>query len=34
VAETEKMLPKFYELRGWDEDGIPTPEKLQELGLA
>jgi aldehyde:ferredoxin oxidoreductase len=33
VSEVEKMLPKFYELRGWDEDGVPTQEKLEELGL-
>lgn len=28
-----KMLGEYYELRGWSEDGIPTPEKLAELGL-
>ncbi len=33
VAETEKMLPEFYALRGWDEHGVPTQEKLEELGL-
>ena len=33
VAELDKMLPEFYEVRGWDENGVPTPEKLQELGL-
>jgi aldehyde:ferredoxin oxidoreductase len=33
VVELDKMLPEFYKLRGWDEKGYPTPEKLQELGL-
>ncbi len=33
VVELDAMLSKFYELRGWDENGVPTPEKLQELGL-
>jgi aldehyde:ferredoxin oxidoreductase len=34
VVELEKMLPGYYLARGWDERGIPTPEKLAELGLA
>lgn len=30
----EQMLTKYYRLRGWDPDtGIPTREKLHELGL-
>ncbi|NOY99164.1 MAG: aldehyde ferredoxin oxidoreductase family protein [Chloroflexi bacterium] len=33
VAELDKMLPEFYEVRGWDENGVPTREKLAELGL-
>jgi aldehyde:ferredoxin oxidoreductase len=28
-----EMLSEYYEYRGWSEDGIPTPEKLKELGL-
>jgi aldehyde:ferredoxin oxidoreductase len=28
------MLPEFYRLRGWDEDGVPTDAKLTELGLS
>jgi aldehyde:ferredoxin oxidoreductase len=28
-----QILGEYYEHRGWSEDGIPTPEKLQELGL-
>ncbi len=28
-----EMLGDYYQFRGWTEDGIPTPEKLKELGL-
>lgn len=28
------MLSDYYELRDWDEFGIPRPEKLAELGLS
>jgi len=33
TAELEKMLPEYYELRGWSKDGHPTPETLKRLGL-
>ena len=33
VVELAKMLEEYYELRGWDENGLPTEEKLEELGL-
>lgn len=33
VVELEKMLPEYYKLRGWDNEGVPTEEKLKELGL-
>lgn len=33
VVHLEKMLPEYYELRGWDKDGVPTKERLKELGL-
>lgn len=33
VAELYTMLGEYYELRGWDEDGIPTAGKNKELGL-
>ena len=33
VVELDKMLPEFYKLRGWDEKGVPTKEKLLELEL-
>jgi len=33
VVHLDRMLPEYYRLRGWDENGIPTPEKLKQLGL-
>jgi len=33
VCELDRMLPEYYQVRGWDEEGIPTTEKLEELGL-
>jgi|Deesub1362A_J573_1020465.scaffolds.fasta_scaffold12316_1 aldehyde:ferredoxin oxidoreductase len=27
------MLNEYYKIRGWNEEGIPTEEKLKELGL-
>jgi aldehyde:ferredoxin oxidoreductase len=33
VTKLEEMLPKYYKARGWDENGLPTEEKLIELGL-
>ncbi len=34
VLELEPMLDEYYRVRGWDvETGLPTPEKLRELGL-
>jgi len=29
-----EMLDEYYALRGWNENGIPTQEKLKELDLA
>jgi len=29
----DRMLDEYYELRGWDEDGVPKKDKLRELGL-
>jgi aldehyde:ferredoxin oxidoreductase len=29
----EGMLDEYYRLRGWDQGGIPTQEKLEELGI-
>ena len=33
TCNVEKMLPAYYELRGWDEQGVPTTEKLRSLDL-
>ncbi len=33
VSGLDKMLPEYYELRGWSADGVPTNETLQRLGL-
>jgi aldehyde:ferredoxin oxidoreductase len=33
VNRLSEMLPEYYQLRGWDENGVPTREKLSELGL-
>ncbi|OIQ11082.1 aldehyde ferredoxin oxidoreductase family protein [Neomoorella thermoacetica] len=29
----DEMLDEYYRARGWDEEGRPTSERLQELGL-
>ena len=34
TVNLDAMLPIYYERRGWDEDGVPTKDKLAELGLA
>ncbi|MBI2195358.1 MAG: aldehyde ferredoxin oxidoreductase family protein [Planctomycetes bacterium] len=33
VNRLHEMLPRYYELRGWSKQGVPTGEKLLELGL-
>lgn len=33
VVELDLMLPEYYQLRGWDEEGRPTKDKLAQLGL-
>ncbi len=33
VADLENQLVEYYAVRGWNKDGIPTKEKLNELGL-
>lgn len=29
----EPMLDEFYAVMGWTKDGVPTPEKLKDLGI-
>jgi aldehyde:ferredoxin oxidoreductase len=34
VSRVPEMLPEYYKVRGWDEKGVPTEERLKELQLA
>ncbi len=34
VVKLSELLPKYYKIRGWTEEGYPIEEKLKELGLA
>ena len=29
----QKMLDEYYDLHGWDQDGLPTPETIENLKL-
>ena len=31
--EMQQLLDEYYELRGWNEEGIPSDSKLRELEL-
>ena len=31
--ELDAMLDRYYALRGWDADGVPTPGRLADLGI-
>jgi len=31
--DVEKLLDMYYDQRGWDRNGIPTQEKLEQVGL-
>ncbi|MCX6067084.1 MAG: aldehyde ferredoxin oxidoreductase family protein [Chloroflexi bacterium] len=33
VVDLHKMLPEYYQVRGWGTNGIPSAEKLAQLGL-
>ena len=33
VVELDLMLNEYYRIMGWDENGIPTRERLEDLGL-
>jgi aldehyde:ferredoxin oxidoreductase len=33
VSRLAEMLPGYYAVRGWDENGVPSKKKLKELGL-
>lgn len=34
VSHVPEMIPEYYQLRGWDKDGVPSKEKLESLSLA
>jgi aldehyde:ferredoxin oxidoreductase len=34
VFDLDRVLDDYYVERGWDERGIPTPERLEALGIA
>jgi aldehyde:ferredoxin oxidoreductase len=34
LSHVPEMLPEYYKLRGWDENGVPTKKRLQDLQLA
>ncbi len=33
IVRLDKMLPKYYKIRGWDSNGIPTKKTIKKLGL-
>ena len=33
ISHLDQMLPEYYGLRGWDDNGVPTKAKLKELAL-
>jgi aldehyde:ferredoxin oxidoreductase len=33
VSGLPKMLPEYYQLRGWSKDGVPSKETMKRLGL-
>ncbi|GAB7015617.1 hypothetical protein JCM10550A_09840 [Methanogenium cariaci] len=34
IWERQPLLDEYYAEREWDNEGVPTPQKLLELGLA
>ncbi len=34
VCQLDVMLPEYYDLRGWDADGVPTGDTLGRLGIS
>ena len=34
ISRLPEMLPEYYQVRGWDEEGVPTEKRLEELQLA
>ena len=34
VCRLDVMIPEYYAVRGWSEEGVPSPEKLVYLGIS
>jgi aldehyde:ferredoxin oxidoreductase len=34
IRNLDKFLDRYYEIRGWTPNGVPSPQKLDELGLS
>ena len=34
VCRLDEMLPEYYQINGWDAEGVPTKETMDRLGLA
>ena len=32
--DLDRVLDAYYQARGWDDDGVPTRERLETLGVA
>ncbi|MDA8229426.1 MAG: aldehyde ferredoxin oxidoreductase family protein [Desulfitobacterium hafniense] len=33
VHRLDELLPEYYSVRGWDKEGVPTPECISALGM-
>jgi len=33
VIDLESTLDEYYQIMGWDPDGVPTPARLDDLGI-
>jgi len=33
VNKLSETLPEYYKVRGWSEEGLPTEERLEVLGI-
>ena len=33
IVQLDEMLDRYYKLRGWDKNGVPTEETLKKLGI-
>jgi aldehyde:ferredoxin oxidoreductase len=34
VFEQDQIFPEYYRMRGWNQQGVPSKKKLEELGLS